>query len=271
MTYPYGVHLGQVEVDPGTGGVEVLRYFVAYEVGRAINPAMVEGQLAGRRRAGARRRADGGVPLRRLRPAAVHVVHGLPPPVGGRGAAGRHALSARTRRRPATRSGQGRGRGRRRRRRRGVAAAVEDALGVSRAIAALPVTPETARAVAAEEPARAGFGIRPNGHLNAGIPLETRGGETSWLTTCRARSASPDNTRRPSAAPHRAACPWPTEITAGYWLLLMPFVFTLFPWIYNTDSPELFGIPFFYWYQMAWIPISVVLHASRLPSTTKRG
>jgi carbon-monoxide dehydrogenase large subunit/6-hydroxypseudooxynicotine dehydrogenase subunit gamma len=47
MTYPYGVHLAQVEVDPGTGGVEVLRYFVAYEVGRAINPATVEGQLAG--------------------------------------------------------------------------------------------------------------------------------------------------------------------------------------------------------------------------------
>jgi carbon-monoxide dehydrogenase large subunit/6-hydroxypseudooxynicotine dehydrogenase subunit gamma len=47
MTYPYGVHLAQVELDPGTGGIEVLRYFVAYEVGRAINPATVEGQLVG--------------------------------------------------------------------------------------------------------------------------------------------------------------------------------------------------------------------------------
>ena len=47
MTYPYGVHLAQVEVDPGTGGVRVLRYFVAYEVGRAINPTTVEGQIAG--------------------------------------------------------------------------------------------------------------------------------------------------------------------------------------------------------------------------------
>ena len=47
MTYPYGVHLAQVEIDPGTGGVTVLRYFVAYEVGRAINPATVEGQLVG--------------------------------------------------------------------------------------------------------------------------------------------------------------------------------------------------------------------------------
>ena len=47
MTYPYGVHAALVEVDPGTGGVRVLRYLVAYEVGRAVNPAMVEGQMRG--------------------------------------------------------------------------------------------------------------------------------------------------------------------------------------------------------------------------------
>jgi carbon-monoxide dehydrogenase large subunit len=47
MTYPYGVHLAQVEVDPETGGVEVRRYFIAYEVGRAINPMLVRGQLVG--------------------------------------------------------------------------------------------------------------------------------------------------------------------------------------------------------------------------------
>jgi aerobic carbon-monoxide dehydrogenase large subunit len=47
MTYPYGVHLAQVEIDSDTGGVRVLRYFVAYEVGRAINPANVEDQLVG--------------------------------------------------------------------------------------------------------------------------------------------------------------------------------------------------------------------------------
>jgi carbon-monoxide dehydrogenase large subunit len=47
MTYPYGVHLAVAEVDPGTDGVRVLRYLVAYEVGRAINPALVEGQLRG--------------------------------------------------------------------------------------------------------------------------------------------------------------------------------------------------------------------------------
>ena len=47
MTYPYGVHAAVVEVDTGTGLVRVLRYLVAYEVGRAINPMLVEGQLRG--------------------------------------------------------------------------------------------------------------------------------------------------------------------------------------------------------------------------------
>jgi carbon-monoxide dehydrogenase large subunit/6-hydroxypseudooxynicotine dehydrogenase subunit gamma len=47
MTYPYGVHVAVVEVDTDTGRVRVLRYLVAYEVGRAVNPSMVEGQLRG--------------------------------------------------------------------------------------------------------------------------------------------------------------------------------------------------------------------------------
>ncbi len=47
MTYPYGVHVAVVEIDPGTGGARVVRYLVAYEVGRAVNPALVAGQLRG--------------------------------------------------------------------------------------------------------------------------------------------------------------------------------------------------------------------------------
>jgi len=47
MTYPYGAHYAQVEVDAQTGAVRVLRYAVTYEIGRAVNPAMVAGQLAG--------------------------------------------------------------------------------------------------------------------------------------------------------------------------------------------------------------------------------
>ena len=44
-----------------------------------------------------------------------------------------------------------------------------------------------------------------------------------------------------------------------YWLFVIPLIATLFPMIYNTNSPELFGIPFFYWYQMLWVPITVIL------------
>jgi carbon-monoxide dehydrogenase large subunit/6-hydroxypseudooxynicotine dehydrogenase subunit gamma len=47
MTYPYGVHLAMVEVDRDTGKVDVLKYLVAYDVGRAINPLLVDGQLVG--------------------------------------------------------------------------------------------------------------------------------------------------------------------------------------------------------------------------------
>jgi hypothetical protein len=38
----------------------------------------------------------------------------------------------------------------------------------------------------------------------------------------------------------------------------VPLLGTLFPFIYNSNDPELIGIPFFYWYQMLWIPISVL-------------
>ncbi|MCB5183459.1 xanthine dehydrogenase family protein molybdopterin-binding subunit [Streptomyces antimicrobicus] len=47
MTYPYGAHFAQVEVDPDTGKVDVTRYAVTYEVGRAVHPEAVRGQLLG--------------------------------------------------------------------------------------------------------------------------------------------------------------------------------------------------------------------------------
>jgi carbon-monoxide dehydrogenase large subunit/6-hydroxypseudooxynicotine dehydrogenase subunit gamma len=36
-----------VRVDPDTGGVKVLRYVISYDIGRAINPTLVKGQIAG--------------------------------------------------------------------------------------------------------------------------------------------------------------------------------------------------------------------------------
>ena len=47
MTYPYGVHVAVVNVDRETGGVKVERYLAAFDVGRAVNPMLVEGQIVG--------------------------------------------------------------------------------------------------------------------------------------------------------------------------------------------------------------------------------
>ena len=47
MTYPYGVHAVALTVDPETAGVEIERFAVAFDVGRAVNPMLVEGQIAG--------------------------------------------------------------------------------------------------------------------------------------------------------------------------------------------------------------------------------
>lgn len=43
--------------------------------------------------------------------------------------------------------------------------------------------------------------------------------------------------------------------------LVAPFVALLWvPW-YASDKPRLAGAPFFYWYQLAWVPGSAVLMA----------
>ncbi|MBD0317291.1 MAG: xanthine dehydrogenase family protein molybdopterin-binding subunit [Thermoleophilia bacterium] len=45
--FTYGCHAVDLEVDPETGRVFVLRYLAAHDVGRAINPQSVEGQIEG--------------------------------------------------------------------------------------------------------------------------------------------------------------------------------------------------------------------------------
>ncbi len=47
VTYASAVHVAQVEVDPGTGHVRLLRYVVAHDCGKVINPVIVEGQVHG--------------------------------------------------------------------------------------------------------------------------------------------------------------------------------------------------------------------------------
>jgi hypothetical protein len=52
-----------------------------------------------------------------------------------------------------------------------------------------------------------------------------------------------------------------SERTARRWkgwnlLLLVPLVTLVTPW-FNSVEPRLFGIPFFYWFQLAWVVVGV--------------
>jgi hypothetical protein len=56
-------------------------------------------------------------------------------------------------------------------------------------------------------------------------------------------------------------------------LLLVPFIGLLWVPFYNLSEPSLFGFPFFYWYQLAWVPISSLLiwlvYRSRTPDEAR--
>ena len=47
MNYPYGVHIAVTRIDKDTGAVAIERYLVAYDVGKAVNPMLIEGQIVG--------------------------------------------------------------------------------------------------------------------------------------------------------------------------------------------------------------------------------
>jgi aerobic carbon-monoxide dehydrogenase large subunit len=46
-TFPNGCHMAEVEIDPDTGVVQVVRYAVCDDVGKAVNPLIVRGQVQG--------------------------------------------------------------------------------------------------------------------------------------------------------------------------------------------------------------------------------
>jgi carbon-monoxide dehydrogenase large subunit/6-hydroxypseudooxynicotine dehydrogenase subunit gamma len=145
MNYPYGVHVAVVRLDRDTGGVTVERYFTAYDIGKAVNPMLVEGQIAG----GVAQGLGGalfeeflydarGEPLsvnfadylmptaREIPPVEVMITEDAPSPlnslgVKGAGEGGANAVGA------------------------AVAAAIDDALSRPGAVTELPVTPRRLR------------------------------------------------------------------------------------------------------------------------------
>jgi aerobic carbon-monoxide dehydrogenase large subunit len=147
MNYPYGVHVAVVAVDRDTGGVAVERYLVAYDIGKAVNPMLIEGQLVGGVMQGLGgalyeefRYDDRGEPLsvtfadylmptaREAPPVEVLICEDAPSPLNplglkGAGEGGANAVGA------------------------AVAAAIDAALGMPGAVTELPMTPQRLREI----------------------------------------------------------------------------------------------------------------------------
>jgi hypothetical protein len=43
------------------------------------------------------------------------------------------------------------------------------------------------------------------------------------------------------------------------WLFIVPCIALSFPQWYSRMSPEVLGVPFFYWYQIAWVPLIALI------------
>ncbi len=118
MNYPYGVHIAVAKVDRETGGVDDRA--LSRRLRRRPRGQSDAGRGPDRRRlrAGARRRAARGVPLRRARRAAVGQFRRLPDADRARGAAARRAHHRGCAEPAQSARPEGRGRGRRQRGRR---------------------------------------------------------------------------------------------------------------------------------------------------------
>jgi carbon-monoxide dehydrogenase large subunit len=147
MAYPYGVHIAVAKVDRETGAVIAERYFIAYDIGRAVNPMLVEGQLAGGFAQGVGGALleeflydDRGEPLsvnfadylmptvREVPDLDVLITEDAPSPLNplglkGAGEGGINAVGA------------------------AIAAAVDDAIGIPGAVTQLPLTPQRLREI----------------------------------------------------------------------------------------------------------------------------
>ncbi len=145
MNYPYGIHIAVVRIERDTGAAAVERFFVAYDIGKAVNPMLIDGQIAG----GVAQGIGGalfeeflydprGEPLcvsfadyamptaREIPPVEVMITEDAPSPlnplgVKGAGEGGANAVGA------------------------AIAAAIDDALGRPGAVTELPVTPQRLR------------------------------------------------------------------------------------------------------------------------------
>ena len=152
MNYPYGIHFAKLRVDRDSGAVAVERYLVAYDVGKAVNPMLIDGQIAGGVAQGLggalfeEFRYDArGEPLsvsfvdylmptvREVPPIDTLITEDAPSPlnglgVNGAGEGGANAVGA------------------------AIAAAIDDALGKPGLVRELPITPQRLRMILRQPP-----------------------------------------------------------------------------------------------------------------------
>jgi hypothetical protein len=55
--------------------------------------------------------------------------------------------------------------------------------------------------------------------------------------------------------------PLPSRRHGLYWLLIIPIIPPLLVPLYNRMQPRVFGLPFFYWYQLASVVLAIVVIA----------
>jgi hypothetical protein len=55
----------------------------------------------------------------------------------------------------------------------------------------------------------------------------------------------------------RTRTPSRTDRSRWNYLLLIPIVLPLLTFVYNSETPMLFGWPFFFWFQMLFAPLAV--------------
>jgi hypothetical protein len=63
----------------------------------------------------------------------------------------------------------------------------------------------------------------------------------------------------------------PTDRSPWNWLLVVPIVVPLLTFVYNRHDPTLFGFPFFYWAQFAFIVLGVSTTVLVYQLTKRRG
>ena len=68
----------------------------------------------------------------------------------------------------------------------------------------------------------------------------------------------------PNARTVRTAPAGRSDYNRWNWLLLIPIVLPLLTFVYNRETPTLLGFPFFFWFQMLFAPLAVVVSVAVL-------